>query len=85
MTSQYKLHFSIFGGNLYESNLNEHGVLDAFQIPLSKKPKSSCRSCYGRFYTAYDVTQRHFVICKKCAKMCIDVDALLSKRNGKRK
>jgi hypothetical protein len=77
------LYFSIFGGYFFESLPSDEDVLDAFQIPLVKKPSSSCKHCYGRFYTGFDTKQRHFILCSKCSKKYIDANKLL-KKNGKK-
>jgi hypothetical protein len=74
------LYFSIFGGNIFESVAEEEKVLDAFQIPLKRKPKSSCKSCYGQFYTGYDTIKRHFLICSPCSRICIDIDKVIERK-----
>lgn len=76
------LYFSLFGGHLFYAKEDEVSVIDAFQIPLKKKPSSSCNQCYGRFYTGYDLTKRHFIICKKCAIKTIEPRKLLAKKGG---
>ncbi len=74
------LYFSIFGGNLYYAMEDEEKVLDPFQIPLTKSPNTSCKKCYGRFYIGYDNTKRHFLICGKCGKKCIDSEKIMRNR-----
>lgn len=77
-------YFSIFGGCLYEVDKDEEGVMDAFQIPLKKKPDTSCKKCHGRFYVSYNKTQQHYNMCPKCTKTCIDAEKIIQKRNAKR-
>jgi hypothetical protein len=77
-------YFSIFGGYLYEVSSEEESVIDAFQIPLRKRPDSSCKKCHGRFYTSYNKTQQHFNLCPKCSKKCIDAEKIIQKRNAKK-
>lgn len=78
------LYFSLFGGHIFSVKEDEISAIDAFQIPLKKKPSSSCNNCYGRFYTGYDLTKRHFIICKKCAIKTIEPIKLLSKKGAVR-
>ena len=77
-----RLYFSIFGGNVYEASDDE--TLDAFQIPLRKRPISSCKKCHGRFYTGYDSVKRHYIMCSYCAKRCIDIEKVISEKNAKK-
>lgn len=84
MKEKTTYYFSIFGGYIYEANAEEEKVLDAFQIPLTEKPDSSCKKCYGRFHVGYDTEQKHFIICKSCSKKYLDVKKILSKKGGKK-
>jgi hypothetical protein len=84
MSQEQSLYFSIFGGYIYEANKEEEKTLDAFQIPLTGKPSSSCNKCNGRFHVGFNIQQKHFVICTKCSKKFIDVQKILSKKSGKR-
>jgi hypothetical protein len=82
------LYFSIFGGHLYYVQSDEEKILDPFQIPLLRSPNSSCKKCYGRFYTGYDTIKRHFLICNKCGTKCIDAQKMSNRKiipltNGK--
>lgn len=77
-------YFSIFGGYLYEVGKDEENVMDAFQIPLTRRPDASCKKCHGRFYTSYNATQQHFNLCPKCSKKCIDAEKIIQQRNAKR-
>lgn len=78
--SKKSIYFSLFGGYLYEADEQEEKILDSFQVPLIDMPSTSCK-CYGRFHTGYDLQQKHFIICKKCAKELIDVKKLLARKN----
>lgn len=69
-----QLYFSLFSGDIYELDYNEK--VDAFQIPLQKRPDGNCSKCFGRFYTSYNTTTKHYVICNKCARTCVDVARL---------
>jgi hypothetical protein len=39
MENNNSFYFSIFGGYIYEANIDEEKTLDPFQIPLIEKPK----------------------------------------------
>ena len=78
------IYFSLFGGYLYEANIEEEKALDAFQIPLISFPDDSCKKCKGRFHTGFDLKQKHFIICPKCSKKYIDVRKILDRKNGKK-
>jgi hypothetical protein len=65
MIQEQSLYFSIFGGYIYEANKEEEKTLDAFQIPLIKKPSASCNKCNGRFHVGFNLEQKHFVMCTK--------------------
>jgi len=79
MNNKYSLYFSIFGGYLFDATEQEEKTLDAFQLPLKQKPKSSCKQCNGTFKTGYDAKQKHYIFCKKCSKTCLDVEKLLNR------
>jgi hypothetical protein len=81
MKKETSYYFSIFGGYIYEASIEEEKVLDAFQIPLTAPPDSSCKKCFGRFYVGFDTKQKHFIICKRCSKKYIDVQKILNNKN----
>ncbi len=72
-----KLYFSLFSGDIYE--LDELEKTDAFQLPLLQPPDKNCKKCFGRFHTGYNTTTKHYNICTKCGRSCIDIAALYSK------
>ena len=74
-------YFSIFGGTVYEVSDEDVNILDAFQIPLKRKPFASCKKCHGTFYTGFDSIKRIFIICPSCARKCIDIDKVLLKKS----
>lgn len=78
-------YFSLFGGTIYQESSDVEPILDAFQIPLKRKPDSSCKVCYGRMYTGYDCIQRHYILCSKCSKKCIDIDKIYERKRRSKK
>jgi predicted Zn-ribbon and HTH transcriptional regulator len=73
------LYFSIFSGDIYEIMPEDEKALDSFQIPLKMRPKG-CRKCKGCFYIHYDLTNKKFDICPRCAKKYIDYNKLLNEK-----
>ena len=78
------LYFSLFSGEIYDSTIE---LSDPHQLPLTQKPDTSCKRCHGRFYQYYNMTHKHYVICNKCAKKCLDpirlIKTLSPNKNGK--
>jgi hypothetical protein len=73
-----KLIFSLISGDMYYVELDEVKNLDKAQIPLLKKPNSSCKKCYGRFHIGYETLKQYYIPCPKCTKTCVDWDAIKS-------
>jgi len=71
-----KMFFNLLSGDIYYLEADEVDNVDMYQIPLIKKPKSSCKHCYGRFYIGYISSKKHYAICPKCKNTCIDWAAL---------
>lgn len=71
-----KLFFSLVSGDMYYLQEDEIKNLDKSQVPLLKKPSSSCKKCYGRFYTGFETIKKYYTPCPKCMKTCVDWDAL---------
>ena len=68
------LYFSIFSGELYESDDVRD---DPHQIPLIKRPKDNCKKCHGRFYTDYNLTTKQYTVCNKCLRTCLNVQYVI--------
>ena len=71
-----KLFFSLISGDMYYVEEDEIKNLDKSQIPLTVKPKSNCKKCYGRFYTALETKKKYYIPCPRCMKKCVDWNAL---------
>ncbi len=84
MENNKSFYFSLFGGYIYEADQQEEKILDAFQIPLTQIPNTSCKKCHGRFHVGFNVEQKHFIICTSCSKKYLDVKKILNKKNGKK-
>jgi hypothetical protein len=68
-----KLIYSVFSGTYYDVLEKDVKLLDVGQIPLKKKPPTSCKKCYGRGYLGRDKNTYAYDICN-CIRKCIDFD-----------
>jgi len=73
---ELKLFFSLISGDMYYVEEDEVKNLDKSQVPLKKKPSSSCKKCYGRFYIGLETKSKSYVPCPKCISKCVDWSAL---------
>jgi len=69
-----KLYFSLISGEIYYIGADEVKNLDSAQIPLIKKPNSSCKKCYGRLYLYRDRGGKYYIPCPSCFRKCVDWD-----------
>lgn len=71
-----QIYFSIFSGQIYGQDADAE--VDAFQIPLTRRPDpyKNCSKCYGRLYTSFNLTNKHYEPCRKCLKKYLDVKQL---------
>lgn len=75
MDTPKKIYYSLLSGTVYTVNEEETKNLDKFQLPLLKKPKDSCKKCYGRGYFGYEPKLKYYPPCS-CLKKLIDFDTL---------
>jgi len=75
-----QLMFSLITGDIYEIESDEYKNMDRYQIPLTKRPSSSCKKCHGRMYSGKSLTLGIYVPCSRCMNKCID-HALLNMDN----
>jgi hypothetical protein len=66
-----KVIYSVFSGTFYEVPEKDVKVLDIGQLPLVKKPSSSCKKCYGKGHTGRDLNSFAYQICN-CVRKNID-------------
>jgi hypothetical protein len=69
--------YSVFSGTFYDIPEKDVKILDIGQVPLTKKPSSSCSKCYGRGQIGRDTTNLSYQICK-CVRKNIDFDLIKS-------
>jgi hypothetical protein len=67
--------FSTFSGTYYEIPEDDQSLLMMGQLPLKKKPSTSCKKCYGRGYVARDTENLGYYACH-CVKKLIDMDEM---------
>lgn len=67
-TNEKVLYYSLLSGEVYEISTDEVENLDDFQLPLLKRPKESCKQCYGRGYIGYDRLKKYYPMCRCTVK-----------------
>jgi hypothetical protein len=74
--------YSVFSGTFYEIPEKDIKLIDIGQLPLIKKPSSSCNKCYGRGHLGRDAKNLTYQICK-CIRKNIDFEVIenLKKQN----
>jgi hypothetical protein len=58
--------FNAYSGELYQLQETELRNILEGEIPLSKKPNSSCHRCHGRATIGFDKNRKIYQICPKC-------------------
>lgn len=69
--------YSIFSGTFYQIPEKDVKILDIGQIPLIKKPSSSCNKCYGRGHIGRDTKNLGYQVCK-CVRKNVDYQLIKS-------
>lgn len=64
--------FSLLTGEMYTIERDEYKNMDKYQLPLHKKPSSSCKKCYGRMHVGRNITLGIYALCTRCADKCVD-------------
>lgn len=67
-----KLFFSLVSGDMYYIEPDEIKNLNKSQIPLLKKPNTSCKKCFGRLYVGFDIKKKYYIPCPRCMQKCVD-------------
>lgn len=67
--------YNLFTGTYYNVLKEDVVLLDQHQIPLNKKPSSSCKKCYGRGYIGKNKTDFTYIPCS-CLQKQINFDIL---------
>jgi hypothetical protein len=58
--------FNVYSGSVFELQEDELKNLQEGEIPLERKPKASCKKCYGRGYIGKDKLKFIFQPCTQC-------------------
>ena len=66
-----KVIYSVFSGTFYEVAEKDVPILNIGQLPLIKKPSSSCKKCYGKGHNGRDLTTFAYQVCN-CVRKNID-------------
>jgi len=72
--------YSVFSGTLYELLESDIKLLDIGQLPLKKKPPTSCKKCYGKYELGRDVQNYAYIPCS-CLRKVVNFDILKSLEN----
>ena len=72
--------YSVFSGTFYEIPEKDIKLIDIGQLPLIKKPSSSCNKCYGRGHLGRDSKNLTYQICK-CVRKNIDFEVIENLKN----
>jgi len=72
MNVSKQLMYSLITGDMYVIESDELKNMDKYQIPLLKKPSTSCNKCYGRMYSDYNINLKIYTPCSKCINKCGD-------------
>lgn len=67
--------YSAFSGTYYETPEKDVSVLNEGQLPLKRKPSSSCSKCFGRGHTGRDTKSLVYLICS-CVRKNINHDLI---------
>ena len=72
--------YSVFSGTYYEIPTKDFTLLDIGQLPLIKKPSSTCSKCHGRGHTGRDTQTFGYSICS-CIRKVINHDIIRHAEN----
>jgi len=75
MQQSNKTIYSAFSGTFYEIPESDLNLLDMGQLPLLKKPSSSCKKCFGRGNIGRDNKNLNYFICN-CVKKVLDLEEI---------
>jgi len=70
---EFRYYYSLITGRVERILQDEIKLLEVYQIPLFKRPKSSCNKCYGKTYSNYDKFNKVYIPCS-CVKKNIDTE-----------
>jgi hypothetical protein len=67
--------YSVFSGTFYEIPEKDLPILNIGQVPLVKKPSTSCKKCYGKGHNGRDLISFAFQVCS-CVRKNIDFNVV---------
>jgi hypothetical protein len=80
MNKETLICYNLLNANYYNVLVEDFKLLSDGQLPLIKKPSSSCKKCYGRGYSGKNSLDFTYIPCS-CLKKQINFDMLVQK-NG---
>jgi hypothetical protein len=78
MNKETLICYNLFNANYYNILAEDFKLLTEGQVPIKKKPSSSCKKCHGRGYSGRNTIDFTYTPCS-CLKKQINVDILLQK------
>lgn len=73
MEKEFAYYYSLVTGRVEKILADEIKLLEVYQIPLKKKPQSTCKKCYGKRYSRYDTFNKAYIPCN-CVKKVADLE-----------
>jgi hypothetical protein len=64
--------FSVITGQVFTIEKDDIKLLYPYQIPITSKPKDSCKKCYGRGYTSIDSKTKFHTMCNCTSKNILE-------------
>jgi len=64
--------FSVITGQVFPIQKDDIKLLFKYQIPITNKPKSSCKKCFGRGYTSMESKTNFHIMCSCISKHIIE-------------
>jgi len=75
METTTKIIYSAFSGTFYTIPEKDFSLLDMGQLPLTKRPSSSCKKCQGRGHIGRDSQTFTYQICN-CVRKVLDIEEI---------
>lgn len=63
--------FSVITGQVFDIDEDDIKTLFNYQIPITEKPNSSCKKCFGRGYSGIDTNTKFHYMCACTSKNII--------------
>jgi hypothetical protein len=75
MQKSIKTVYNAFSGTFLNIPEEDLKLISVGQLPLNRKPSSSCKKCFGKGHIGRDKTNLNYYICS-CIRKNLDLDAI---------